>query len=276
MSKKIIFTGCSFTAGDGWDPDDLLKADRDCPNLWTNLVHQSSNKFEKLEPINAGISGGSNTEIFEKTAEMISVHGSDISVLFCQWTAMPRYNFNVGFELWDTRESISLLKKTNDVNLNNNTSWPRAYINDLLDRLRTLHHLHWEILKVVRYSNIIKHLATKLGIGDVFFINGLCPWDKNYFTELHDVKPEQYTPFTKTEIINVDTRDDQDILKLYKLAHQNYQEAGGINERDWINLYDSFLSSRIDINFDKNHPGIKSNQFYSHTIQNRLKELGNI
>lgn len=197
--------------------------------------------------------------------------GSDISTLLCQWTAGPRYNFNAGFELWDTSESLHTEVRSHDVRLNRGDHWPREYVRDLLDRLRVMHHLHWEILAVVRLSNLLKGLARRLGIGRMFFVNGACAWDKNYFVKLENVLPESYTPFTKKHILNIESRDDQDIFKLYDIAHSHYSAAGGIDPQDWINLYDSFLDNRTDVNFDNQHPGTQSNQTYHDLVKQKLQ-----
>jgi len=271
--KKIVFSGCSFTAGHGWDECDpfnnSVTSVKESPNLWVNLCHQNIEQFKNLELINVGVGGASNTEIFQSTIKSISQHGNDIDTIFCQWTAMPRYNFKVGFELWNTDESLTT-NRTYDVNLNRGKQWSRTYVNNLLNEFKVMHHLHWEILKVVEYSNIINMITKQLQIKNVFFINGLCPWDDNYFTQLIDVEPESYTPFTKKEILTIDSRSDQDIFLLYSQAHQHYKEAGGIDESQWINLYNSFLKNKIDFNFDKIHPGIQSNQLYYQIISNKL------
>ena len=281
MNKKLLASGCSYTAGSGWadaDPEEIGNISvKDSPHLWINICHRRINALSQLELINIGQGGASNTEIFENTVRAMTKYGNQINTIFCQWTSMPRYNWNVGFELWSTSEDLGssqLQLRTHDVNLNRGDTWPRDYITNLTDRLRVMHHLHWEILKVVGYSTVISDLAHKLGIDNVFFINGLCPWDCNYFTKLENVKPEAYTKFTKTDILNVDSRDDADILELYKLAHQHYQERGGIVQAQWINLYESFHKNKVDTNFDGLHPGVKSNLGYYKMIDQRLKELG--
>jgi len=268
--KNVVFSGDSLTAGVGFNQLDLPQMVKDSPYLWTNLVQQSSSKYRNMEQVNISVSGCSNSEIFEDTIKYLAENGNNIDTLFCQWTTMSRYNFNTGFELWSTRV-ITGGGAANDINLSNNTTWPKSYINDIVNRLRTMKHLHWEILQVVNYSNIIKQLSKKLNINNVFFINGQCPWDENYFIELHNVKPEQYTNFTKKEILNIDARDDQDIFALYKLAHQHYRDAGGICENDWINLYSSLRVLAFDSNFDDYHPGIESNKLYAQLIIDKLK-----
>jgi hypothetical protein len=274
MTKKLVFTGCSFTAGSGWDKNVTKNANTTCkdyPGLWVNLCHKNITDFSELELVNLAQNGASNNEIFQQTMESISIFGSDIHTIFCQWTSMPRYNFNAGFELWNTSESFSeLYDLTHDINLNRGDSWPREYVKDLIDRIRVLHHLHWEILAVVRFTNIIDKLVKKLHIQHVYFVNGLCPWDKDYFIKLTNARPEDYTPFTKKEILNIDSRDDKDIVTLYNLAHKNYQEAGGVDQDKWINLYNSFNNNKIDTNFDNLHPGTQSNLKYYDLVKQKL------
>ena len=269
--NKIVFSGCSFTAGSGWNKDNIEAECKSHPDLWVNLCCNQINQLKNLEIINIGVGGSSNTEIFELAAQTIAEYGFAISVMFCEWTSMPRYIFDVGFELWPTTERIPRGSKyTHDINLNCGKHWDRKYINDLLDRFFVLHHLHREIIKVVRYSSILQKLAQKFNI-KLYFINGLCPWDQDYFVRLVDAMPEQYTPFTKKEILNIESRNDEDIFKLYKLMHDNYDLAGGIDTSDWVNLYNSMQQNLIDTNYDNKHPGTKSNQLYFQTIKTFLE-----
>lgn len=271
--KTIIFTGCSFTAGNGWAAHDLAAEDKNCTKLWVNLCGEKINWKFPCQVINAGQGGASNTEIFQNTVDAMTNPGLDIDTVFCQWTAGPRYNFTVGFELWNTQESfIKDRANTCDINLHDGTHYPKEYIKDLIDRFRSLHHVHWEILSIVKYSNILTNMAKKIGC-NIFFINGLCPWDKDYFVELNDVDPESYTTFTKKYILDIDARPDEDIRELYHLAHGYYNQAGGVNESNWINLYDSLLQNRTDFNYDQTHPGEQSNWNYYKMIETRLRCL---
>jgi hypothetical protein len=279
MGNKVVFVGCSFTAGNGWA--DLPAEEsrgiecKDSPHLWVNICHQTLPQIKNLELVNVGQVGASNTEILQNAVRLISSIGAEIDIMFCQWTSAPRYNFNVGFELWDTSESLrDTDARKHDINLNKGDHWPREYVKDLLDRLRVMHHLHWEIVKIIDYSATLSRLAKQIGF-DIFFINGLCPWDNDYFTKLENVKPESYTDFTKKQILNIDSRDDQTIFKLYDLAHDHYQQAGGINHKQWINLYDSFIKNKIDTNFDLSHPGKKSNILYYNLVKEKLQAINN-
>jgi len=273
--SKVIFTGCSFTAGTGWidphTPDHQKIECKDHPNLWVNLCHSRLEQIKHLQAINYGQSGANNSEIFRNTVKAMSEHHSNIDTIFCQWTAMPRYKFNIGFELWPTTESINQAARSKfDVNLSNGTKLNRKYLDNLLDQFYVLHHLHGEIVSVVTYANILQQLAKALSI-KLYFVNGICPWDKDYFTKLNNVLPENYTTFTKNEILEIDRRSDEDIFQLYNKLHNDYADVGGVDPSQWVNLYDSMKSNMIDTNYDDMHPGTKSNQLYFQQIKKFLE-----
>lgn len=270
-ADKVIFSGCSYTAGDGWQKN-TASADPNSPYLWINLCHTRIEKLNNLKLINIGSSGASNTEIFENTIRAISQYQNSIHTIFCQWTGMPRYRFNIGLELWDTLEDLYDVR-AHDVKLANGTTWHRKYIRDVINRLKAMHHMHWDIVKVVDYSNIIYNMAKCMNIDHVFFVNGVCPWDQNYFIELHNVDPTEYTHFTKKYILESDHRSTQDNQKLYSTIHQHYRSAGGIKQQQWISLQKSFHDQQIDTNYDNQHPGIKSNELYYKLIEQHLAQL---
>jgi hypothetical protein len=268
--KKVLFTGCSFTAGSGWDdhpdPETRLTRSKSSKHLWVNILHKNLEVLQNLELINNGVPGASNTKIFENTIQNILNHGEELDTVICQWTSGPRYSFNPGLERWTTEETLGDPKKNYDVKLSDGTVWTRAYLFDLSSRLLVLHHVHWEILKIVRYSNILQNLAKKYKNLKLYFLNGLCPWDADYFTKLEHVLPVQYTEFTKKYVLQIEHRNDEDIYYLYNKIHQDYNNEGGICKWHWINLYNSFKDNRVDVNFDDNHPGVQSNIFFSEMI----------
>ena len=278
LTKKVVFTGCSFTAGNGWKNVDLNNSGniecKDAPELWVNLCHSNIPKLQNLELENFSKMGSSNPEIFKQTVDAVAKFDNQIGYLFCQWTGMPRYNLNVGFELWNT--SFNLHKRSSgnlyDINLNRGEKYSKKYLKDLLNRFLALHNIHEEIVKVVQYTTILSKLCNNLGI-KIYFINGLCPWDQDYFVRLSgpETLPEDYTVFTKETILNITNRSDEDIFKLYNIMHNDYEQAGGIDSTQWVNLYNSMACNKIDTNYDTLHPGTKSNQLYFQQIKSFLE-----
>jgi hypothetical protein len=258
--SKIAFTGGSITAGLGWnlpDEQDLM---------WVNLVHK--NCFSDLSCINAARNGAPNAFIFQKSIDLV-VNTNDLAYLFCSWVSAPRYFIDPGFELYTTSVHFGPNSAIHDVDLNTGTI-PKKYIENLKNRFLALHHYHHDIVMIVEYVNIINKLCKQKNI-TVYHVNDSCGWDKNYFDRLENVSPEEYTAFTKTSILNIINRSDDDIFKLYTKLHNEYDSAGGIDESSWINLYSSWIDNKIDRNHDGQHPGQQSNFNYYITVNNFLK-----
>jgi hypothetical protein len=104
----------------------------------------------------------------------------------------------------------------------------------------------------------------------VFFVNGICPWDQDFFTIKNSVLPDQYTPYTQ-KILNTNNRDDQEIFALYEKMHQRFHAVGGIQHAHWLNLYDSMYQAQIDYNDDGLHPGYNSNNLYFDFLSSALE-----
>lgn len=273
----IAFTGCSFTAGYGWGESLDSKEDKDSPYLWTNICCKTVDQFYGLPSVNLSQSGASNTDIFEQAVQAISIHKDQLQYLICQWTSFPRYRLTPSLDKWITDVSINpnvVRRVQADINLGSGESWSKEYVNDLIDRFLVLHHLHPEILKIVRYTNIIADLCKAWNIVPVF-VNGLCGWDNNYFVNLQgpNVCPEDYTNFTKKNVLDIDSKTDEEIFRLYKLIHQDYEHAGGIDPCIWVNLYESWIRLQADYNSDSHHPGIKSNMNQANQIKKYIEQL---
>ena len=269
----IAFTGCSFTAGHGLNADALSDEVKNSPYLWTNLGCSQIAELQGMPSVNYAKNGASNTDIFEQAIYAIAKHGKNLKYIFCQWTSAPRYTFSPGIDPWlkNIKINTHLSRKLNvDINLSSGIVWSKDYINDLIDRFLVMHHLHHEVLKVVRYANTIGSLAEMIG-STVIFINGLCPWDDQYFVKIDNATPEQYTNFTKYEILDIDNRTDEDIEKLYSMIHQDYHNAGGVDPNQWINLYEPWNRSQVDKNHDGLHPGILSNQDQANQVKQYFK-----
>jgi hypothetical protein len=78
--------------------------------------------------------------------------------------------------------------------------------------------------------------------------------------------PEEYTPFTKKEILDIDHRSDQDIIELYTRMHNAYDQYP-IQQTSWVNLYNSFYHNCVDVNYDDQHPGVCSNQLFCQMVK---------
>ena len=259
--KHVLFVGCSYVAGSGWE---LEQQD---PHLWVNLLHRNTN-LKQYSLINHSRGGRSNAGIFQDAVWNIGRY--PIEYAFVSWTAMPRYELSLGLELYETRAGFMPNGQCFDWNLND-IRYSKKYLENIRDRFTTLPHLHFEILNLIYYVNALVDIGNRVGT-KIFFVNSMCPWDQNYFTRLHSVLPNQYTKFTQ-KLINCDNRDDHEIFSLYDKLHNEYDQAGGIQESHWLNLYNSLVSQKVDVNSDGAHPGIKSNQLYYTQLHQALQSL---
>lgn len=271
---KVIFDGCSVTSGTGLDKNNSTAEFRDSPELWVNLCHKNIPQFATLDLINQSKGGSSNQTIFNRVVESISKY-DDIEYIVCAWTSVPRYNFNIGFELYNTEEVFHPNRQTVRSHQLNQCDYTDSYLRKIALRFLTLHDLHYEIVHLLKFINIITNLSNRHGI-TLINVNALCPWDDQFFKVLPDTaKPSDYTEFTQ-EILNISNRDDEEILNLYHLQHEQYNNYGGIRNHTWVNLYNSFLKETVDYNYDDLHAGVESNKIFFDLVKRYMQTLATV
>jgi hypothetical protein len=270
-NNYVLFAGCSMTAGTGLTvtdpagPNDAV-ADKQDPRLWVNLLHQ--NLFHEYGLINCAQAGRSNSNIFKDAVYNLAKYPCKYA--FVAWTCMPRYEVSLALELYHTWRLFKPNVSIAELN-SKEFNYSKKYLTDINDRFTMLANAHYEILLLVEYVNSLVNLCKKIGT-KIFFINALCPWDDKYFDTIHNVLPNDYTPFTQ-ELIRTNHRDDKEIFALYNKIHQEYKDVGGIQLSHWLNLYESFRNLQIDFNSDNLHPGTKSNILYYEKFSQKLKEI---
>jgi len=253
----VAFAGCSYVAGIGFSEEKLS------PDLWVNNIKQFKN--EKI--VNLSLEGASNQQIFQQAIEAITSLDRLKYLVVC-WTQFSRFSFNCGFELYPTNVFLSSLEHR-DHNLNTGIL-PGKYLTDVCQRFRAILDEQEQIVQIIKFTNWIKKLAKNI---EVIFVNSLCPWDKDFFVykEPGSFSPMDLTEYTRS-LLNVDNRDDDEIFKLYELQHQQYEDAGGLDPRDWVNLDSSFYKLSIDTNDDDIHPGTKSNEIFTSLIEKHIED----
>jgi hypothetical protein len=254
-----VFVGCSYTEGTGFD---LVKED---PGLWVNILHTKHQTLCKTKRINLGRSASSNSEIFLTAVK--ALFDFEPIAMFVQWSGYPRYRVKLGVETFNADQVFIPNAPCSDCKLHQ-INYTAEYLEKIRDRFLSLHHPHQGIVDIVEYTNTLIKAADKINT-KIFFINGLCSWDKHYFDRLNNVLPSSYTKYTQ-KILNCESRDDSEIFTVYNMIHKDYQTAGTIQSQFWLNLYDSMRDNRIDTNNDNLHPGIKSNQFYADLFNQQL------
>jgi hypothetical protein len=260
MTQYTLFAGCSYTAGIGFAQE------KDEPVLWVNQLHQHF--FSETTRLNVSTCGRSNAGIFQDTVTALVNHPVKYAVV--EWTSMPRYEMELGFELYGTRQVFIPSSPCHDHNLNH-IQYTSKYLNSIRDRFTTLAHDCYEISNVIQYTNTIARLAKQQGT-KVFFVNGICPWDTDFFDKKINALPDQYTPYTQT-LLNTINRADAEIFELYNKLHNGFEDRGGVNNTQWLNLYSSMRRNRIDVNNDGVHPGPNANNLYFSLFSKTLESI---
>ena len=256
-----VFAGCSYTAGTGFE---LEKNDS---ALWVNQLYDKF--FSHTTKLNIAQSGRSNAGIFQDTMRALVDYSVDYAIV--EWTSTPRYELELGFELYPTRQVFMPNGQCRSINTHS-INYSGNYLNTIRDRFTSLAHNCYEILNLVEYVNTILKVS-KLTNTQVFFVNGICWWDHNFFVRKTDFPIDQYTNYTHHLLNSVTRNDNDEIFQLYHRMHDNFDRAGTINQEHWLNLYNSMSNQQIDVNQDKLHPGIQSNIIYVNQFSNRLKQL---
>lgn len=245
-----LISGASVSAGTG------LENGSHNPNLFVNRLITEVLNYSLDRVDNISIVGIDNKRIFLDTA--LKIITKKYKHVFVCWQTIPRINIDVGLETYRTTVPIVAPGKlTDNINLFANQHLKASKINSITEYLLRYHNPHWEILDLIKYINILKHLAQETNT-TLYFINYSLCWDTNYFQRVKWKVPSDLTHFTQ-EILQVEFRDDQEVSELYSMIHDQYSLAGGIREELWLNLYQNLQQEQVDtISTVDLHPGIKS------------------
>jgi hypothetical protein len=251
---KILICGCSFSSGLG------MPGERSDKNNWPNLL---ANKLDTNSVTNVARSGSNNYWIFLET--MSSMLRDNYDLVLVQWSAIPRYRFPVGLSLSYNETSFR-----SDAIMTDNKIIKKQRLIEIKNTLLQLHNDHWDMLDLVKYVNILIEMQVNLRKSKIFFVNGLGPWSDQYFVKKQIKHPSDLDSFTQN-LLQVESRDDEEIFKLYNMIHKHYADHGGIQEQYWLNLYQPMNQLQIDrIEPNDPHPGLKSQQIFADLFANQI------
>lgn len=242
---KAAFHGCSFTLGEGF-----LVEQRPL-YIYPSLVAKQLN----LQHENLAQGGNSNYRIFMQAAK--SLLSKNYDIVFCQWSALNRIWLYPGpdCELFSNSENTEF--RYRDIYLS-----PKQKRN-FCDLLSLLNHDYKNIFELIDYCVILESMSKASGT-KLYHINGLVPWESDLAS--NKISIDILSTYTKS-ILDFDNRCDDEIMSLFEQLHTKFQS---INQSLWINLFDSFQKSIIDIGPQGHHPGIKSHEWMANKIYNYI------
>ena len=254
--EKILVSGCSYTSGHGYENQ------KKNPRIWPNQLGQQlgSNNIS-----NVSRTASNNEWIFLEVLGELSRNHYDLA-LVC-WSTIPRFSYHVGLELYNVH---TRLQQSNDHHVLNNKTVLGKWLDDIGDRLRSIHNDHWDLLSLVKYVNVLTEYQHSQG-GQIFFINGIGPWSQDYFEKKIITVPSDLDEYTSS-LLDANLRDDNEIFQLYNMIHNDYQHYGGIRSEQWLNLYESLKSLKIDtIAPDEFHPGPQSQDLFAEYLYSKIQ-----
>tara|TARA_Y100000992_G_scaffold214083_1_gene147591 strand:+ start:362 stop:1162 length:801 start_codon:yes stop_codon:yes gene_type:complete len=262
----VLVSGCSLSTGVGLT--EAVDGDYpDCkhsPDLWVNQM------FNDVD--NIAIGGNTNLRIFQMAASAMLNKHYDLALV--QWTSLMRYEWSPGIETWDTTVRSILGSPPRSISLHSGVTLAPDYIQKRFDQFFVMEHAHYRIVQILEYINILCGIA-KITKTEIFFVNGLCWWDNNFFDKINYKLPSETTKYTQ-ELLDLPNHSDKEYAKLYAQMHSDYEVAGGIHADRWLNLYDSIHTNRIDRGTDGQHPGVETNKLYAKKFLTKLKNHSTI
>jgi len=246
----VGFFGCSFTVGEGFDPDQRhLVYDR-------LLEHDFGFKRRNFAQI-----GASNHLIFMKACQMID---SDIDLLIVQWSALHRLWLYPGPDACFFVNDGSRTFAYRDIFIS------KTDIIKLRDQLQILNHDYHNILELIEYCRILCWLAD-YHEKQIVFVNGLVPWTRDllYPLDTADIG-SSLSPYTKA-LLDFGYLADDIIVKFFNRLRDKFLT---LDQTRWANLFDSFQSMLIDTGPQGHHPGPGSHRSMADTIARYLRENG--
>lgn len=253
MSKKLLICGNCFSNGTG------LVHGKEDPRLWINQLAA----IFGYDSTNIAQIGRNNDWIFLETSLELAKNQNYYDLVIVAWGSNPLLNADLGLELWPTFTKFLGDYEVGTIEKTFTSEWQLCTKATLFEG----YNFHWDFLKLVKYINILKTQHN-----NIYFVNTYSPWPDNYFVKKNIQLPSNLDDFTK-QLLLVEKRDDKKILELYNLIHQQYSDAGGINEDRWLNLYNNFKRNKLDrASQTDGHPGYLSQDRYAEMLLPVLKE----
>jgi hypothetical protein len=250
MKKKILFVGCSFTAGTGFPNDKLTK------HHWPYLVSEHFDCY----CYNAGIGSSPNEEIFYRTIEITANQSFDLVVIM--WSSIGRrwaYYSDPNIDNFTIIHPGPAGWKSNSTEVKDFHKLYLTYFNNQYVSLK-----QWldQIICMQGYFKHKKQLYTFVK----GFDNLISDFD-NFKTYTHELKD---LPDTIKKLLDFENNPDYYLINkiehIQNLIHQ-------VDTSNWIDFENfSFIKSRVDLADDNQHPGIITNQNFSLKLISHINE----
>jgi hypothetical protein len=249
---KALFNGCSVTVGAGF-PEDL----RDT-YVYDRLICNHFN-FDRT---NIAVEASSNYKIFIRTCEALISKKYDLVVT--QWAPFPRFWFSPepGTHLY-----IDGVSDRTDDFVCTNLWVSKKEMSDFANLLRILSHDYQSIIELIDYCCIIDALGEATNT-PVVYINGNTRWENDLVKPLEEDLEKSLSDFSKS-MLNFAHKPDQEIILNFTALQEKFAK---LKQSNWVNLFDCFKKSLVDVGPLGHHPGEKTYQLLADQVINHLNK----
>ena len=238
---KILVCGCSFSSGWGFDNG------IDDTNIWPNILA----KDLTAEITNLSVTGCDNTEIFLNS--LTSIQNQTFDQIFVQWTSLDR------IIVTPTAEHYTMITKDN----------PGPDISDA--DYRQFYKVFLELNGMqAHWNRFYKMVSILQNYKNVYFINGLLPWNQKLFdknTTLEDCAKDKFL----SSLLQIESKWTPNLGQSEWIPEPIWNniktQVQTLNLKKWINPFDSMQSMKVDqISNNDLHPGIESHRIFANCI----------
>jgi hypothetical protein len=238
---KILVCGCSFSSGWGFDNG------IDDTNIWPNILA----KDLTAEITNLSVTGCDNTEIFLNS--LTSIQNQTFDQIFVQWTSLDR------IIVTPTAEHYTMITKDN----------PGPDISDA--DYRQFYKVFLELNGMqAHWNRFYKMVSILQNYKNVYFINGLLPWNQKLFdknTTLEDCAKDKFL----SSLLQIKSKWTPNLGQSEWIPEPIWNniktQVQTLNLKKWINPFDSMQSMKVDQISDNDlHPGIESHRIFANCI----------
>jgi hypothetical protein len=258
---KVLIVGCSLSSGF------LFEHGQNDQELWCHKLIKET--IEHAEVTNLSGLGRNNDWIFSQTALEIVKNKYDLVLV--QWTEWLRFNIHVGLEPYQTLHLLN--KNSHDIHLVNDIKVSNRWLSKIGDNLPAISNPHWNLLNQVKWSNILIGMQEKIHKSKIAFVSPSLNIPIDYFQKKNFKFPSELSKFEQ-DMLSVHLRSDKEIIKLYDMIHQDYQEVGGFPSEYWLTpLNEGLRENSVDYLNDGLHLGPETHTLIANDCIPRLKKI---
>lgn len=246
MNKKVLFSGCSFTYNSGFSP-----ANQPLYH-WPHLL-ESHFKFDSK---NIALGGASNSEIFYRTVEQLSIDKYDVAVV--QWSNISRlwvYNSQNNIDDYTILNSGRIDGFI--VDRSATQQFADLYYKHFFNAAVSLKR--W-LLDIIALESLLFRTTTKY-----IFVKGF----DNYLKLFSDFKKSNAKEIPDELKLFVDFDNRPDDYMLQKI-NEIWLLMDVVSKFNWVNFdstaFSDFPTEKDDVACDGLHPGKNSNQKLANQI----------